>query len=203
MVCSQTFINCAYLQICNLTIKNITPVFFRYHKLPTKMITIQHRGVWATEKTNIKQDWMDMEQHISEATWTSSVYHQSRHIHKVLKWKGATIPRSRCVRSWVKSRLSASERWNIVPKNEPPDNTTLQIIQFASMSLTSAETSYSNIGREALGLLHGLQKFHHYCYDHEVSMITDHKPLVAISGRMWQPNHIGYRRFCCTSINKT
>ena len=34
------------------------------------------------------------------------------------------------------------------PKDEAPDNSTLQPIGFASKSLTSAETCYSNIERE-------------------------------------------------------
>ena len=28
--------------------------------------------------------------------------------------------------------------------------------------------------------MHGLKKFHHYCFTREVHIITDHKPLVAI-----------------------
>ena len=61
-----------------------------------------------------------------------------------------------------------------------PDNTILCPIAFASKSLTGAEHRYSNIEREALGILHGLEKFHHYCFGREVIVITDHKPLVAI-----------------------
>ena len=60
------------------------------------------------------------------------------------------------------------------------DRTTLQPISFASKSLTSAECRYSNIEREALGILHGLEKFHHYCFARDVTIITDHKSLVAI-----------------------
>ena len=44
----------------------------------------------------------------------------------------------------------------------------------------NVETDYSNIEREVLGILHGLEKFHHYCFTCEVSVITDHKPMVAI-----------------------
>ena len=33
---------------------------------------------------------------------------------------------------------------------------------------------------EALGILHGLEKFHNYCFAREVYIITDHKPLVTI-----------------------
>ena len=38
----------------------------------------------------------------------------------------------------------------------------------------------SNTEREALGILHGLKKFHYYCFVCEESMIIEHKPLVAI-----------------------
>ena len=65
-------------------------------------------------------------------------------------------------------------------KDVAPDNTILHPIVFASKSLTGAEHRYSNIKREALDILHGLKKFHHYCFAREVLIITDHKPLVAI-----------------------
>ena len=45
-------------------------------------------------------------------------------------------------------------------------------IAFASKSLTSGEMQYSNIEREALGILNGLEKFNHYCFTHEFSVIT-------------------------------
>ena len=60
------------------------------------------------------------------------------------------------------------------------DNTILHPIAFPSKGLTAAEHRYNNIDREALGILHGLKKFHHYCFAREVHVITDHKPLVAI-----------------------
>ena len=61
-----------------------------------------------------------------------------------------------------------------------PDNTILCPITFASKSLMGAEHRYSNIKCEALSILHGLEKFHHYCFGREVLMITDHKPLVSM-----------------------
>ena len=48
--------------------------------------------------------------------------------------------------------------------DEVPDNTMLHPIIFARKSLSSAEWQYSNIEREVLGTLHGLEKFHHYCF---------------------------------------
>ena len=60
-------------------------------------------------------------------------------------------------------------------KGVAPDNTILHPITFASKSLTGAEHRYSNIEREALGILHGLEKFHHFCFARKVLIITDHK----------------------------
>ena len=61
-----------------------------------------------------------------------------------------------------------------------PDNTILHPTAFASKTLTGAEHRYSNVEREALGILHGIKKFHHYCFASEVYIITNHKLLVAI-----------------------
>ena len=61
-----------------------------------------------------------------------------------------------------------------------PDNTILHSITFASKSLMGMESRYSNIKHEVLGILHGLEKFHHYCFSQEVIIITDHKPLVSM-----------------------
>ena len=65
-------------------------------------------------------------------------------------------------------------------RNETPDNAALKPIVFVSKGLTQTESQYSNIERETLDILHFLQNFHNYCFTHEVSMITDHKPLVII-----------------------
>ena len=61
-----------------------------------------------------------------------------------------------------------------------PDNTFLCPIAFASKSLMGAEHRCRNIKHKALGILHGLEKFHHYCFGGEVLIITDHKLLVCM-----------------------
>ena len=53
-------------------------------------------------------------------------------------------------------------------------------LHFASKNLTEAEKRYSNIETEALGIIYGLEKFHHYWVTREVGIITDHKPLFTI-----------------------
>ena len=66
------------------------------------------------------------------------------------------------------------------PRNEAPANAELQPIVFASESLRGAETCYSKIEWEVLGILHGLEKFDHYYFACDVSVITDHRLLIAI-----------------------
>ena len=62
-------------------------------------------------------------------------------------------------------------------QDEVPGNTELCPIPFANKSLSCAEWQYSNIEQEAFGILHGLEKFHHYCFAKEVNIIKDHKPI--------------------------
>ena len=64
--------------------------------------------------------------------------------------------------------------------DEVPHNSILRPITFASKSLTRAEKRYSNIETEALDILYGFEKFHHYCFAMELGIITEQKPLVTI-----------------------
>ena len=53
-------------------------------------------------------------------------------------------------------------------------------VEYASKSLSDTETRYSNIEREMLGVLFGLERFHYYAYGRHVTVETDHKPLASI-----------------------
>ena len=56
-------------------------------------------------------------------------------------------------------------------------------VAFASKALTETEQRYSNIERELLGIVFGLERFHYYAYGRKVTGETDHKPLVSIHSK--------------------
>ena len=62
------------------------------------------------------------------------------------------------------------------------DNGVENPVAFASKKLTPAETRYSTIEREMLGIVWAIEKFRTYLYGRTFEVRTDHKPLVWIQG---------------------
>ena len=54
-------------------------------------------------------------------------------------------------------------------------------VTYASRTLTKAERNYSQIEKELLAQMFGLENNHHYVYGRKITLWTDHKPLVSIS----------------------
>lgn len=55
-------------------------------------------------------------------------------------------------------------------------------VAFASRSLSPSEKNYSQLDKEALSIIFGVVRFHQFIYGRKFTLITDHKPLLAILG---------------------
>ena len=63
-------------------------------------------------------------------------------------------------------------------KTSVPNN--LSPVYYALKTLMTTKSNYSNIEREMLGMVFSVLHFKHFTYGHQVTVITDHKPLITL-----------------------
>ena len=151
------------------------PIFFRYNKLLGEIFTIKCRGCEPLSKlTSAKlsgcgtahaSNYMKGQNPSSSKDTLMKFFNEKEQLYLETDALGFNLGAG---------LLQMRDRMEF-PKDEVPDNSVLQPIAFASKSLPNAETWYSNSKREDLGIWHELKKFHHYCFDHDLCMITYHQ----------------------------
>ena len=73
-------------------------------------------------------------------------------------------------------------------------------IAFASRPFSSSERNYAQIEKEALSLIFDVKKFHQYMYGHKFTLVTDHKPLLAILGEKKGIPSLAAARLQCWAV---
>ena len=115
-----------------------------------------------------------MERHIPALVWQNGSNHQKGGKHGILQ-KEQLYLQTDVSGVGLRTRFPQASDTVQFPRKKALNNAALQPKMFARKSLTSTETWYSIIEKEAIGILHSLEKFLYYCFTHEVSVIRGHK----------------------------
>ena len=113
----------------------------------------------------------------------SQITGERKHMHKVLLCQKTVISRNRFIRSRPGYHITACEGWPKLCIWLSARHYYVLTHHLASKNLSSAKSWYSNIEREALEILHGLERFQHYCFAHEVISSQTINCLVAVMGK--------------------
>ena len=142
-----------------------------YDKLLRQVLPSNYRSVWTTKETNIHQGCMVIEWVITKPVWKFKSLRMGC-MHEFIQCIETLVLINRCI--WHRPWAGLLQMWEDMNCgcSEVPDNIALCPTVFGNKSLTSMEWWYSNSEREALGILYGLEKFHHCFEEKYMSSLT-------------------------------
>lgn len=70
-------------------------------------------------------------------------------------------------------------------------------VHYANRALSRTEQNYAQIEKELLAIVFSCERFEHYLYGKQVTVETDHKPLIAIPKK---PMNTASKRLQCTML---
>ena len=143
-----------------------------------QFFTSHSRSVQSSVKNDISKGRLELEQHVPKSIYKVKVIIKDDICMKFYNEKEPLYLGTDVSGVGLGAGLPQARDGLQSPQDEMLDNTVLWPEAFKRKNLTCAETKYRNIERETLGILHGLEKFHHHCLACVVSMTTDCKLLV-------------------------
>jgi hypothetical protein len=75
-------------------------------------------------------------------------------------------------------------------------------VLYASKSLNETQSRYAVIERELLAICYACQRFHQYVYGKQITIQTDHKPLISIMQKQAHKVCIGHNELVLSCIEK-
>ena len=132
--------------------------------------------------------------------WSISCHH----IYSTyLSWQ-RHLPKKANIWQWEEDHQSMFEKTKqLVSANDclqyydPTADVHLEPVAFASNALNHKHANYSNIERECLAVVYGIQRYHHYLYGRLFTLISDHKPLEVI---LHKPLHCAPLEHCLIKV---
>ena len=131
---------------------------------------------------NMTHNLRDLLKKDSDPKWTDIHSLDFKRIIETLSKEGKVLKYYRPeLELYIETDASGKGIGMALLQSEENERSSLYPIAYGSKTLTSAETRYANIERELLGVVGALEKFHYFTFGHPVVILTDHKPLIAIS----------------------
>ena len=85
----------------------------------------------------------------------------------------------------------------VLLQSDNNERESLYPIAYDIKTLTDTETRYANIEYELLGVVDSaFEKIHYFTFGREVKILTDHKPLIAISKKTLVNVPPGFSNYC-------